>query len=430
MARMKHPPSSIDSERQLLATALMAGDDCPEAFDLDPDEIYDTGHRKIYDVMRKLNMGGTRVDVVTVGDVLQRKGLDRLIPVLGGLAECATSTKAVPSYIKIIREKSNLRKVQKVGYDILDLVESDGSYHDIVHGAQSQVFSVSAEHRSNSLTSIKDIIPLVLADAESAAKGENLGIPTGFRGLDDVLLGMKPGDMTVVAGRPGMGKTAFAVNVATNVARNVPVIVFSLEMTKQQIVSRCICSEGGVSLYAMSKGTLPKREYIKLADGASSVSKLNLYIDDTPQLSIMDMLSRSRSIAAPIGGVGLIIIDYLQLVGGSKRGQDIRDIVSEASRGCKLLAKEIGAHVIALSQLNRNLESRTDKRPKLSDLRESGTIEQDADNVLFLYRECVYDGSADKESAEIIISKQRNGPCGTVPLKYESGYIRFSDGNW
>lgn len=438
-AALKVPPHSIEAEQSVLGGLLLEG----TAWDLVSDRLVDEDfyrqdHRLIYQAIRRVYDQGRPCDLITVAECLeQSEELDRAggMAYLGLLAGGVASAVNIAAYADIVRERAIARHLISVGSNI-----ADSGFHpqgrpvaELLDAAESQVFEIAergARARSG-FSAIKDLLPTVVErlDALYRSGVAMTGVSTGFTDLDRMTSGMHPAEMIIVAGRPSMGKTSFAMNMVESVAIRArqPVAVFSMEMPAEQLALRMISSLGRVDAHRVRTGQLHDDDWPRVTSAVTLLSEANIFIDDTPSLSPMDLRARARRLKRQ-HGLGLIVVDYLQLmqVPGAKDNRVLE--ISEISRSLKALAKELSVPVIALSQLNRSLETRPNKRPVMSDLRESGAIEQDADVILFIYRDEVYnEDSADKGKAEIIIAKQRNGPIGHLFLAFLGAYTRFED---
>ncbi|MEA3219177.1 replicative DNA helicase [Immundisolibacter sp.] len=438
-AALKVPPHSIEAEQSVLGGLLLEG----TAWDLVSDRLVDEDfyrqdHRLIYQAIRRVYDQGRPCDLITVAECLeQSEELERAggMAYLGLLAGGVASAVNIAAYADIVRERAIARHLISVGSNI-----ADSGFHpqgrpvaELLDAAESQVFEIAergARARSG-FSAIKDLLPTVVErlDALYRSGVAMTGVSTGFTDLDRMTSGMHPAEMIIVAGRPSMGKTSFAMNIVESVAIRArqPVAVFSMEMPAEQLALRMISSLGRVDAHRVRTGQLHDDDWPRVTSAVTLLGESNIFIDDTPSLSPMDLRARARRLKRQ-HGLGLIVVDYLQLmqVPGAKDNRVLE--ISEISRSLKALAKELSVPVIALSQLNRSLETRPNKRPVMSDLRESGAIEQDADVILFIYRDEVYnEDSADKGKAEIIIAKQRNGPIGHLFLAFLGAYTRFED---
>lgn len=432
------PPQSIEAEQSVLGSMLIDKEVVPTVMEiLKPEDFYRPDHREIYNVIIELFDKAQPIDLITVSERLKLHGKLELVGGLEYLSNIATevpTTANVKHYSKIVEEKSLLRKLIKASSDIVDLgfnASEEVSY--ILDKAEQSVFDILQKRSSQGFVPIKDVLVDTFNNLEELYnnKGNITGIPTGFTDLDFKTSGLHNSDLILIAARPAMGKTAFALNLAQNAAVNshVPVAVFSLEMSKDQLVNRILCSEAMVDSNKMKTGQLEDNDWQKVAKALAPLSDAPIYIDDTPGVSITEIRAKCRRLKLE-HNLGLVVIDYLQLMQGSgKKGGDNRQQeISEISRSLKILAKEINVPVICLSQLSRAPEARTDHRPILSDLRESGAIEQDADIVMFLYRDDYYNPETEKKNiAELIIAKHRNGSTGTVELVWLGQYTKFAN---
>ncbi len=435
-ANLKIPPQNLEAEQSVLGSVLLE----PEALSrvlevMTGDDFYREAHRKIFSSMLDLYRKGTPVDLITLTEILQNKGqLDEI----GGASYLTSLTDAIPSaihvdvYARIIREKSILRRLINRATEIASKgYRFSGDAEDLLDEAEKTIFEIS-EDKINPL-----VYPLSQIIKESMPVLENLydrkemvtGVPSGFTRLDKLTSGFQNSDLVIIAGRPSMGKTAFALNIARNAAVDyeVPVVIFSLEMSRQQLAIRMICSEAKVDSNKVRTGFFGDREWPKLTAAAGHLSEAPIFIDDSPTMTVLQMRAKARRLRSE-RGLGMVVIDYLQLMKGREGSERREQEISEISRSLKALAKELNIPVIALSQLNRRPEGRDDKKPVLADLRESGAIEQDADVICFIFREEMYDeNSKNKGVAEILLRKHRNGPTGSVPLKFFSEQTRFED---
>jgi replicative DNA helicase len=445
IASHRLPPQTLEAEMSVLGGVLLENDALNRALEiLRPDDFYRESHRKIFSRLIDLSDRGEPADLVTLTAALQKDGdLDAV----GGTNYLTTLVDYVPTaaniayYCKLVKEKSIARHLIKVCTEIATRGYSGADVEQTLDWAEKSIFEITGMKSRPSCFSTKEILKETFKTIELLYERKELitGIPTGFTDLDKMTAGLQGGDLLIVAGRPSMGKTAFFLNIvehaATYAASRTPALVFSLEMSKEQLVQRLLCSVSRVDAGRLRTGHLGDSDWPKLTEGASLLSEAPIYIDDTPAISILEVRAKARRLKAE-KNLGLIVIDYIQLMQGNNsenRQQEISDI----SRSPKALAKELKVPVIALSQLNRSFENRTDKRPIMADLRESGAIEQDADVIMFIYREAVYceackskEKGCDKgheKDAEIIVGKQRNGPIGTVHLTFRGEYTRFEN---
>ena len=435
MELAKIPPHDIDAEQAVLGSMLTDKDAVNAAIEtLKEDAFYRDDNRIIYQAIVNLYSKSEPIDIITLKDELE--SMDKFEQVggyeyLASLPDKVPTTANVQKYIKIVEEKSILRSLIKTANEIIELGYSPTEdVEDIMDGAEKKIFDIMQSKNQKGYSPIKDVL------VESFTKLEELynrkqhitGVPTGFAELDYKTAGLHGSELILVAARPAMGKTAFALNIATNAALrgNAPVAIFSLEMSKDQLVNRILCSEAMVDSNKVRTGKLEEDDWVTLAGAIGPLSESEIYIDDTPGISVMEIRTKCRKLKME-KNIGLVVIDYLQLVQGSnKRSGSREQEISEISRSLKILAKEINVPVIALSQLSRAVEQRPDHRPMLSDLRESGAIEQDADIVMFLYRDDYYNKESEKKDiAEVIIAKQRGGSTGTVELLWMGNYTKF-----
>ena len=431
----KIPPHDIDAEQAVLGSMLTDKDAVNAAIEtLKEDAFYREDNRAIYQAIINLYSKSEPIDIITLKDELE--SMDKFEQVggyeyLASLPDKVPTTANVQKYIKIVEEKAILRNLIKTANEIIELgYDPAEDVEDIMDNAEKKIFDIMQSKNQKGYTPIKDVL------VESFTKLEELynrkqhitGVPTGFVELDYKTAGLHGSELILVAARPAMGKTAFALNIATNAALrgNAPVAIFSLEMSKDQLVNRILCSEAMVDSNNVRTGKLEEDDWVKLAGAIGPLSESEIYIDDTPGISVMEIRTKCRKLKME-KNIGLVVIDYLQLVQGSNKRQASREQeISEISRSLKILAKEINVPVIALSQLSRAVEQRPDHRPMLSDLRESGAIEQDADIVMFLYRDDYYNKESEKKDiAEVIIAKQRGGQTGTVELLWMGNYTKF-----
>nr|WP_320115467.1 replicative DNA helicase [uncultured Desulfuromonas sp.] len=439
------PPQNLEAEMSVLGGVLLENDALNKALELlTPDDFYRESHRQIFLALIALSERNEPADLVTLtAELKQNDQLDAV----GGSSYLATLVDYVPTaaninyYAKLMKEKAVARHMISVATEIASRGYEGQEIDKTLDWAEKSIFEISSMKTRPSYFSTKEIMKDTFKAIEKLYERKELvtGVPTGYTDLDTMTAGLQPGDLVIVAGRPSMGKTAFCLNVveyaAMHADRPCAALVFSLEMGKEQLVQRMLCSVARVDASRLRTGHLGETDWPKLTNGAGLLSEAKIFIDDTPAISVLELRSKARRLKAE-HDLGLIVIDYLQLMQGSNPESRQQEI-SEISRSLKALAKELNVPVIALSQLNRSLENRTDKRPIMADLRESGAIEQDADVIMFVYRESVYceacrrrDGSCDKgheQDAEIIIGKQRNGPIGTVHLTFRGQFTRFEN---
>lgn len=431
----KIPPHDIEAEQAVLGSMLTDKDAVIEALEvLRKEDFYREDNKTIFEAIFNLYNRAEPIDIITVKDELVTMGKFEAI---GGLEYLAVLPDKVPlvsnadRYVKIVEEKSILRNLIKASNDIVSLGYAETEEVDsIMDLAEKRIFEITQKKNTKGYTPIKDILVESFAELERLynQKTPITGIPTGFADLDYKTAGLHNSDLILVAARPAMGKSAFVLNIATNAAvkANVPVVIFNLEMSKEQLVNRMLCSEAMVDSNKVRTGKIEEDDWVKLATALGPLSEAPIYIDDTPGISIMEIRAKCRKLKLE-KNIGLVIIDYLQLVQGSgKRNASREQEISEISRSLKILAKELDVPVIALSQLSRAAEQRQDHRPMLSDLRESGAIEQDADIVMFLYRDDYYNENSEKKNiAEVTLAKHRGGSTGTVELLWLGNYTKF-----
>ena len=431
----KVPPHDVEAEQAVLGSMLTDKDAVISAIEvLKEDDFYRTDNKSIYEAILNLYNRAEPIDIITVKAELESLGKFEQV---GGLEYLASLPDKVPTtanamkYIKIVEEKSTLRNLIKTANEIIELgYDPTEDVSDIMEGAEKKIFNIMQNNDKKSYAPIKDILVESFTQLEELynRKQHITGVPSGFTELDYKTAGFHGSDLVLIAARPAMGKSAFALNIATNAAvrANVPVAIFSLEMSKEQMVNRILCSEAMVDSNKVRTGKLEEDDWTKLAGSIGPLSDAEIYIDDTPGISVMEIRAKCRKLKLE-KNIGMVVIDYLQLVQGSnKRNGSREQEISEISRSLKILAKELNVPVIALSQLSRAVEQRPDHRPMLSDLRESGAIEQDADIVMFLYRDDYYNKESEKKDiAEVIIAKHRGGSLGTVDLLWLGSYTKF-----
>ena len=434
----KIQPHDIEAEQAILGSMLTDKDAVISAIEvLKEDMFYRDDNKTIYSAILSLYAKAEPIDIITVKAELVSIGMFEKVgglEYLVALPEKVPTTANVEKYIRIVEEKAMLRSLIKyanemvaLGYDETEEVDS------IMEIAEKKIFDLSQKKNQRGYTSIKDVLVESFAELERLynQKGAITGVPTGFADLDSRTSGFHKSDLVIIAARPAMGKSAFAINIATNAAlqANVPVIIFNLEMSKEQVGNRILCSEAMVDSNKVRTGKIEEEEWVKLATASGRLSEAPIYIDDTPGITVTEIRAKCRKLKME-KGIGLVVIDYLQLVQGSgKKNSSREQEISEISRSLKILAKELEVPVIALSQLSRAAEQRKeDHRPMLSDLRESGAIEQDADIVIFLYRDDYYNENSEKKNvAEVILAKHRGGSTGTVELAWLGNYTKFAN---
>ena len=444
VAALRRPPQSIESEQSVLGGLMLDNN----AFDLVadvlvPEDFYRRDHRVIYEKIQEMCSAGRPADIVTVYGELESEGKSQEV---GGLAYLNNLVNATPAaanirrYAEIVRDRSILRQLISAGDQIATSALSPESANvaQLLDAAQSAVFAI--DERSNKGKKGFRVLNDLTADVtkelnqlyQMHSTDDVTGLPTSFTHLDRMTSGLQKGDLIIIAGRPSMGKTSFAINIAeyAGLTLKMPVAVFSMEMSSVQLAKRLISSVGRIDAQKMRRGRLEDDDWARYTSVVANMAKAPFYIDDTPALTVNELRSRARRLVRKTGPLSLIVVDYLQLMTGSSRSssENRATEISEISRGLKGLAKEMDVPVIALSQLNRSVDARPDKRPVMSDLRESGAIEQDADIIMFIYRDWVYHkDTPDQNVAEIIIGKQRNGPTGTVRMRFDGEFTRFDN---
>ena len=432
------PPHNIEAEESLLGAMLLSRDAMLSAIEahIELADFYKPAHGQIYDAMYLLHGRGEPVDVVTVSEELRHRGL---LDALGGRSTLLRIQAATPAsanaehYAGIVAELSLLRRLIGVAHDISEMGYSpDDDVADTLDRAEAMVFEVAERRVADSMTQLYPALEQTMEELERLYERESqlTGVPTGYTDIDGILLGLQPSSLVVVAARPGQGKTSFVMGAAAHVAleTNKPVLFFSLEMGHLELTRRLLASEAHVDMQGLQTGRLSDQEWTKLNHAVGRLAEAPIFIDDNPHCTVMEMRAKARRIKARYGDIGLIVIDYLQLMTTGKRVENRQVEVSELSRGLKILARELNAPVVCCAQLNRQLEYRQDKRPMLADLRESGSIEQDADVVMFIYRDEYYNPDSERMgSAEIIIAKHRNGPTGNAHLAFIARSTKFAN---
>ena len=443
MIEERVPPQNIEAEQAVLGAMLIDKEAIAKATEvLSADDFYREAHRVIFSAMLELYNKNEAVDMVTVTEILKR---DNKLEDIGGiayitsLANVVLTAANVKYHAEIVAEKSVLRQLVRVSTEIAAMgYEANEDVGTLLDTAESRILEISNRNKKNDFTAINDILMDSVQSIESLLqnKGGLTGLPAGFADLDKLTSGLHPSDFIILAARPSMGKTALALNIVQNVALRAHKVIggeprsvafFSLEMSKEQLVNRMLCAEAGIDSQRLRVGEMHDEDWTHLWDACDTMSRAKIYIDDTAGITAMDMRSRARRLKAE-HGLDLIVVDYLQLMQGSgKRNNsgDRQQEVSEISRSLKALARELDVPVLALSQLSRSVESRQVKRPMLSDLRESGSLEQDADIVAFLYREDYYNPETENKHTELIIAKHRNGPVDTVNLFFQKQFTKF-----
>ncbi len=430
------PPQSLEAETSVLGGVLIENDALNLVLEiLQEGDFYRESHRKIFSAILHLYEHSEPVDLITLSEVLKTRGA---LEDVGGIEYLNSLVNSVPTaanisyYAKIIKEKAILRKLIHRATEIISQSYSNsGDVDEFIDQAERTIFEISEDRVRPSFYPIKDLIKSSFKTIERLYEKRQLitGVATGFQRIDELTSGLQPSDLIIVAGRPSMGKTAFALNIAQNasVHGGISSAVFSLEMSKEQLAIRMLCSEAKVDAHRLRGGFLSESDWPRLTRAAGALSEAPIFVDDTPGISALEMRAKARRLKIE-HNLGLVVVDYLQLMRGRSRSESREQEISDISRSLKALAKELNVPVIALSQLNRRVEERGDKRPQLSDLRESGAIEQDADVILFLYRDEVYNKSEENRGkAEVIIGKQRNGPTDKVDLAFLDKYTRFEN---
>jgi replicative DNA helicase len=439
------PPQSLEGEMSVLGGILLENEALNKALELlRPEDFYRESHRKIFSALIELSELGEPADLVTLTAALQKKGELETVggsAYLGNLVDYVPTAANIAYYCRLVKEKALARHIISVSTEIATRGYDGGDIEQVLDWAEKSIFEISSMKSRPSYFSTREIMKETFKNIEKLYERKELvtGVPTGFNDLDNMTAGLQPSDLVIIAGRPSMGKTAFILNIVEHAGVHaspaVPVLVFSLEMSKEQLVQRMLCSVSKVDASRLRTGNLVDSDWSKLTQGAGVLSEAPIFIDDTPGITVLELRAKARRLKAE-RDLGLVVVDYLQLMQGHN-SESRQQEISEISRSLKALAKELNVPVIALSQLNRSLENRTDKRPIMADLRESGAIEQDADVIMFIYREAVYcedcksrERTCEKgheKDAEIIVGKQRNGPIGTVHLTFQGQFTRFEN---
>ncbi|SFG90068.1 replicative DNA helicase [Desulfotomaculum arcticum] len=432
----KVPPHNIDAEQSVLGALLLENKAISKVIRfLNPEDFYLESHRVIYNAILELEENSQAADLVTVTDKLRRKGeLEKV----GGATYVATLTNISPTaanveyYARIVEEKALLRNLINLSIRIADMgYEGNEDAERLMEEAEKMLFELGSRRTFTAFTEIKDILLETFKHFEflQKHKGEITGVPTGFKELDNICQGLQPGDLIIVAARPSMGKTSFGMCIGYHAALQTkkPIAIFSLEMSKEQLVQRMICAEARIDQHKLRSGFISDTDWSQLTQKARDMAQMPIFIDDSGMLTIRQLRAKARRMHME-RGLALIIIDYLQLMQGSRKVENRQQEIAEISRSLKALGKELNVPVMALAQLSRSVEQRQDKKPQLSDLRESGSLEQDADVVMFIYRDEYYNPETEKRGiADIIVAKQRNGPTGTVELAFLKQYTKFMD---
>ncbi|CDI48153.1 replicative DNA helicase [Clostridium tetani] len=434
-APLRSMPQNIDAEQSVLGAMIIDKTSIAQALEvLNKEDFYKEAHQIIYEAILDLYKKDVAVDMVTITENLQSKEKLELVGGVTYISEVGTSvisTANLQSYIDIVKDKSTLRKLIRASTEIInDSYNKQDDVVNVVDSAEKKIFNIGINRNASDFEAMSTVLERGFLEIEKIFnnKGGVTGVPSGFPELDSKTSGFQKGDMVLIAARPSMGKTTFALNLAQYAAlrEGKSIAVFSLEMSKEQLAYKFLCSEANVDMLKLRTGNLEDKDWENIAKASGPLSLAKIYIDDTPGITVMEMRSKCRRLKME-RGIDMIVIDYLQLMAGSRSSESRQQEVSEISRSIKALAKEMECPVIALSQLSRAPEQRTDHRPMLSDLRESGSIEQDADLVMFLYRDEYYNKETEEKNvAECIISKQRNGPTGTVKLAWLGQYSKFA----
>jgi replicative DNA helicase len=430
------PPSSLEAEMAVLGSMLIDENAVAVAIEsLNKDSFYKESHKKIFEVVLSLYNSNKAIDLITLKDEMKKIGI---LEEIGGVSFLTELVNSVPTsanishYVQIVKEKSVLRYlIQSANKILSSCYGSEGNIEEVVDSAEKLIFDVSNRRPGASYVRIKEVIKdsIEAIDKLYQKKAHVTGVPTGFVDFDISTAGLQSSDLIIIAGRPSMGKSAFATGIAEHagVTEKIPLAFFSLEMSKEQLVQRLLCSHAKVDAHKVRTGYLSPSDWPRLTAAAGKLSEAPIFIDDTPAISVMELRAKARRLKAN-ENIQLIILDYMQLMRGSANIENRQQEISDISRSLKALARELNIPIIAISQLSRAVESRTDHRPQLSDLRESGAIEQDADLVVLILREEYYNRTQDNEGiADIIIAKQRNGPVGTLKLAFIQEYTRFEN---
>ena len=433
---MRIPPHSVEAEQSVLGSILLDKEAMISVSEtLVPEDFYKEAHKVIYESMLKLYNSQSEIDLITLADELRDQGY---LDDIGGIAYITSLSTVVPTtsnikyYVNIVKEKSISRQLISAANDIINLgYDGSAKVEYVLENAEKKIFDISQERATNDFQPINQVISEALSMLEKLYEEKNdvTGLTTGFRDLNKKINGLQRSDLLLIAARPAMGKTAFALNLVQNAALkgDASVAVFSLEMSKEQLVQRMIASQSTVELKKIKTGTLADNDWPRITDGMAILSGAKIHIDDTPGIKISELRSKCRKLKIE-KGLDLVLIDYLQLMEGEGQNESRQQEIAKISRSLKILAKELDCPVVALSQLSRAPEQRADHRPMLSDLRESGSIEQDADIVMFLYRDEYYNPDTEKKNiGEVIVAKNRHGETGTVELVWFGGIQKFAD---
>jgi replicative DNA helicase len=432
----KIPPQNLEAEMAVLGSMLIDEDAVSVSIELlDSESFYKDNHKKIFQAISDLYSANKAIDLITLTDELKRNGA---LDDVGGVSYLTALVNSVPTaanishYVSIVKEKSILRTLINNATKIVSLCyESEGNVDEVVDSAERFIFEITTRRPQGTFLHLKEIIKdsIETIDRLYQKKAHITGIPTGFIDFDSKTSGLQPSDLIVIAGRPSMGKSALALGIAeyAGVVEKIPLAFFSLEMSKEQLVQRMLCAHAKVDAHKVRTGYLASSDWPRLTAAAGKLSEAPIFIDDTPAISVMELRAKARRLKAH-QDIQLMILDYLQLMRGSGSSENRQQEISDISRSLKALARELSIPIVAISQLSRAVEARTDHRPQLSDLRESGAIEQDADVVVLILREEYYNPSPDNQGmAEVIIAKQRNGPVGSLKLAFIKEYTRFEN---
>lgn len=432
---MRTPPHNADAERSVLGAIMLDGEGMGLALEhIQPDDFYSKSHGVVFSAMCCLYESGGGLDGVSVAEELERSGAldaaggnDYLADIVASIGSSAN----ISHHAKIVRDKAILRGLISAGGQVVESAfDGDRPVDEILDAAQAVVFGVADRRSAGAFHSLGDVVPDVYRSIDDASKGGKTGIQTGFRGLDWKTGGLQDSDLIILASRPSMGKTALALNIAYHAAVNeqTPVAFFSLEMSKEQLCTRLLCASGGFNGHDLRLGRLERDQWARLAGTCAKISNAPIFIDDSSGMTGLELKAKARRMKRQ-HNIGLIVIDYMQLMSGHARAENRQQEISVISRNLKGIAKDLHVPVLALSQLSRAVEARSDHRPLLSDLRESGSIEQDADVVLFLFREEYYkpDDDTVRNRATLIVGKQRNGPIGDIDLHFHKAFARFGN---
>ena len=436
MTGQRVPPHSIEAEESVLGAMLLSEGSISDVLDkLRSDDFYKPAHRKIFDAVVALFGRGEAVDSVTVAEELRRGSI---LDDVGGKAYLFHLVNAVPAasnasyYARIVEETSLLRRLIEATQEAAALAfESSDDVDHIVDQVEQTIFNVAQKRLGDRFSHIRELLHEQLEHIEAlSAKGSGItGVPSGFIDLDNITSGLQESNLIIVAARPSFGKTSFALNIAQQAAteHQIPVAIFSLEMSKMELVQRLVCSEALVDVHKLRTGNLNDQDWSRLATAVGRLADAPIYIDDSEAVTVLEIRAKARRLKQK-SGLGLVVVDYLQLMSGPRRSDNRQQEISEISRSLKILARELDVPVIAISQLSRAVEARQDKRPMLADLRDSGAIEQDADVVVFIYRDEVYNpDSPDRGTAEVLVAKHRNGPIGRLKLTFLENYTKFAN---